>query len=114
MATTAADLAEGAVISNGKVKLQKGGEKKAQEPTTTVKENDQMNSSENFINLPSYATPGPSILHPTVTTWQWLFSASDMYYTPTVLHSGLSLNDEKYSRWKGIQLIFRIGEYLRL
>ncbi|UZJ57077.1 hypothetical protein CBS101457_006397 [Exobasidium rhododendri] len=57
---------------------------------------------------------GPPNLHPTVTTWQWLFAASDMQYTPSVLHSGASPEQERFWRWKGAQLIFRIGDYMRL
>lgn len=110
----AADSVEGAVITNGAVQVQVGERSEQEPPMTTTKENDLIDTGESSINLPSYATPGPPILHPTVTTWQWLFSSSDMTHTPTVVHSGLSLDDEKYCRWKGVQLIFRIGEYMRL
>lgn len=64
--------------------------------------------------LAEHLTPGPPNLHPTITTWQWLFSASDMEYTPSVVQSRWTVEQEKVFRWKGVQLIFRIGEYLRL
>jgi hypothetical protein len=46
--------------------------------------------------------------------WQWLFSPSDMDLTPSVLHSHLSPEQERYKRWKGVRLIFQIGDYMRL
>jgi len=68
------------------------------------------------LNAASSATlaSGPPILHPTVTIWQWLFAASDMKHTPTVIHSGTTPEQERFWRWKGAQLIFRIGDYMRL
>lgn len=57
---------------------------------------------------------GSSVLYPAITTWQWLFSASDMQYTPSVLLSHMPPEQEKYCRWKGVQMIFRIGEYMRV
>lgn len=68
------------------------------------------------LNGSSSATSasGPPVLHPTIPTWQWLFAASDMHHTPTVLHSGVTPEQERFWRWKGAQLIFRIGDYMRL
>lgn len=49
-----------------------------------------------------------------ISNWQWLFSASDMAETPSVLQSGMTMEQERYCRWKGVQLILRIGDYMRL
>lgn len=46
--------------------------------------------------------------------YQWLFSQSDMSDTPSVLQAGLTYDQERLNRWKGVQLIFRIGDYMRL
>lgn len=46
--------------------------------------------------------------------YQWLFSQSDMSDTPSVLLAGLTYEQERFNRWKGVQLIFRIGDYMRL
>lgn len=111
MATAAADPA-------GADSLRKGDEvqeQKAQEPApgSIVQETEPVRP----LNGTSFSTTrssGPPILHPTDTTWQWLFASTDMVHTPTVVHSGLTVEQERYSRWKGVQLIFRIGDYMRL
>lgn len=46
--------------------------------------------------------------------YQWLFSQSDMSDTPSILLTGLTYEQERSNRWKGVQLIFRIGDYMRL
>ncbi|MCO5565389.1 hypothetical protein L7F22_019062 [Adiantum nelumboides] len=46
--------------------------------------------------------------------YQWLFSQSDMTDTPSILLAGLTYDQERFNRWKGVQLIFRIGDYMRL
>lgn len=56
----------------------------------------------------------PAILASSDATWQWYFSPSDMDETPSVLYSGLTVEQERYNRWKGVQLLFRIGDYMRL
>lgn len=89
--------------------------KTSEDTTMEVIEANEVNLEKAPVkSFPLRKAPGPPNLHPTVTTWQWLFSASDMNHTPSVLHSGMSLEQEKYLRWKGIQLIFRIAEYLKL
>lgn len=45
---------------------------------------------------------------------QWLFSKSDMALTPSVLQGGLDVIEEKHRRFKGVQAIYRMGEYMRL
>lgn len=45
---------------------------------------------------------------------QWLFSKSDLALTPSVLQGGLDPTEEKQRRWKGVNLIYRMGEYMRL
>lgn len=45
---------------------------------------------------------------------QWLFSKSDLALTPSVLQGALDPIDEKTRRYKGVRLIYRMGEYMRL
>lgn len=44
----------------------------------------------------------------------WLFSKSDLALTPSVLQGGLSPTEEKQRRFKGVNAIYRMGEYMRL
>lgn len=45
---------------------------------------------------------------------QWLFDPTDMPYTPSVREAGLSEEAERTLRAKGVHMIFRMGEYLRV
>lgn len=113
MATAVLDNGGEDSVTNGEVKPSDSGT--LEDTSMDIKDADAAilaKTSERPFSLNS--TSGPPILHPTVTTWQWLFSASDMPHTPSITHLSLNIEQEKYFRWKGIQLIFRIAEYLRL
>ncbi|CCF51893.1 hypothetical protein NDA11_004095 [Ustilago hordei] len=45
---------------------------------------------------------------------QWLFTKADLALTPSVLLAGLDPSEEKHRRFKGINAIYRMGEYMRL
>lgn len=45
---------------------------------------------------------------------QWLFTKADLALTPSVLLGGLDPSEEKHRRFKGINAIYRMGEYMRL
>lgn len=45
---------------------------------------------------------------------QWLFSKPDLALTPSVLQGSLDPIEEKQRRFKGVNLIYRMGEYMRL
>ncbi len=45
---------------------------------------------------------------------QWLFTKADLDLTPSVLQGGLDPIEEKLRRCKGVNAIYRIGEYMRL
>ena len=45
---------------------------------------------------------------------QWLFTKSDLSLTPSVLQGGLDPVEEKQRRFKGVNAIYRMGEYMRL
>ena len=111
MATAAADPAGADSLRKGDVVKEQTAQEPA--PGSIVQETEPVRP----LNGASFSTSrssGPPILHPTDTTWQWLFASTDMVHTPTVVHSGLTVEQERYSRWKGVQLIFRIGDYMRL
>jgi hypothetical protein len=115
MATAAEDHSREVVSSrNGLVIADVEKAPTSASPAKALGENN--GGSSKVLNGTSKASSqsGPPILHPTITTWQWLFAASDMQHTPTVLHSGATPEQERYWRWKGAQLIFRIGDYMRL
>jgi hypothetical protein len=112
MATTAMDSGGDIPATNGVEKLADSG---TSGDTTMEVEADEAKLGKTSMKPFTLNTaPGPPILHPTITTWQWLFAASDMSHTPSIIQSGLTYEQEKLYRWKGIQLIFRIAEYLKL
>lgn len=45
---------------------------------------------------------------------QWLFAKSDLELTPSVLQGGLDPVEEKQRRYKGVNAIYRMAEYMRL
>ncbi|PWZ00141.1 cyclin-like protein [Testicularia cyperi] len=46
--------------------------------------------------------------------YQWLFSKSDLHLTPSVLVAGIDTSSERQLRCKGIGLIYRVGDFMRL
>lgn len=114
MAEPSADPEEGVSISNGSVKVA-DTDLPQDTPMEDITTADEPNGAKISARpLLGNLTLGPPNLHPTITTWQWLFSASDMDYTPSIVQSRWTVEQERVFRWKGVQLIFRIGEYLRL
>lgn len=60
------------------------------------------------------ATNGPSPSTGQAPDDQWLFTKADLALTPSVLQGGLDPIEEKQRRFKGINAIYRMGEYMRL
>lgn len=46
--------------------------------------------------------------------YQWLFTKADLALTPSVLQGELDPVEEKHRRCKGVNAIYRMGEYMRL
>ena len=73
--------------------------------------NDRFNNTSLLSHVEPYSYKGTEA---EAARWQWLFSPSDMAFTPSVLQSSLTEDRERYNRWKGVQLILRIGDYMRM
>lgn len=58
-------------------------------------------------------TNGASSARNEAAEYQWLFSKSDLALTPSVLQGGLDPTEEKLRRCKGINAIYRMGEFMR-
>ncbi|KAN0065199.1 hypothetical protein ACQY0O_001696 [Thecaphora frezii] len=57
---------------------------------------------------------GKTMVAPPEVEYQWLFSKSDLQLTPSVLEAGIDSAQERQLRNKGINLIYRVGDYMRL
>ncbi|PWN48018.1 cyclin-like protein [Violaceomyces palustris] len=90
-------------------------------PTPPPPASSQTNKS-GPLTKPTQATPpssSPSSSNPNgnlppEAAYQWLFSKSDLQHTPSVKQANMSSSTERQLRGKGIHIIYKIGEFLRL